>query len=146
MQVQFKKLTATAVAPSKAHPRDAGFDLTATSISTNPVKGYIEYGTGIAVNIPSGYVGLLFPRSSVSNTTLSLSNSVGVIDSGYTGEIKFRFRRSISWLDTEDYKVGDRVGQLVIMPIPEIKMEEVADFPITDRGEKGFGSTNKQPA
>ena len=83
---------------------------------------------------------MIFPRSSISNTGLILSNSVGVVDSGYRGEIKFRFK----WIkDTTDYNVGDRVGQLIILPYPSIETEEAEELSSTERGEGGFGSSGK---
>jgi len=88
-RIEFKKLHKDAIEPTKAHKPDGGFDLTCTSIKYT--DKYIQYGTGIAMHIPEGYVGLIFPRSSVTKKDLMLKNSVGVIDSGYLGEISFRF-------------------------------------------------------
>ena len=87
MKIQIKKLNPKAMA-TRAYEGDAGLDLIA--ISQKEENGYIEYGTGIAIAIPHGYVGLLFPRSSISNKSLMFTNAVGVIDSGYRGEIKVR--------------------------------------------------------
>lgn len=142
MKISFKKLDPKAIIPSYSKPGDAGMDLTAITKShmDNPRFGYVEYGTGLAVEIPEGYVGLLFPRSSVSTTGLILANSVGVIDSGYRGEIKFRYK----WIkDTADYNVGDRIGQLIILPYPTIEPEEVQELNSSERGEGGFGSSGK---
>lgn len=137
MKIQYKLLYEGAVAPTKAHTTDAGYDLTAWSASTSNVSDYIEYNTGVAVNIPEGYVGLLFPRSSVTNKTMLLKNSVGVLDPGYQGAILFRY-----WeYGDEIYKVGDRVGQLVILKLPEVELEETDSFTKSERGENGFGST-----
>lgn len=82
MKIQFKKLRPDAVSPAYSKPGDAGLDLTAVTLNIVDAGeyGYIEYGTGIAVEIPEGYVGLIFPRSSISITGMILSNSVGVID------------------------------------------------------------------
>jgi dUTP pyrophosphatase len=141
MIVKIKKLDSKAVTPAYAKAGDAAMDLTAISIAKvdKDEFGYLEYGTGLAIEIPEGYVGLLFPRSSISNSGLILTNSVGVIDSGYRGEIKFRFKHIP---DTSFYKVGDRIGQLIIMPYPQIEFEEVQELSSTERGEGGFGSTN----
>jgi len=141
MIVKIKKLDPTAVTPAYAKAGDAAVDLTAISLSKvdKDEFGYLEYGTGLAIEIPEGYVGLIFPRSSISNSGLILTNSVGVIDSGYRGEIKFRFKHIP---DTSFYKVGDRIGQLIIMPYPQIEFEEVQELSSTERGEGGFGSTN----
>jgi dUTP pyrophosphatase len=100
---------------------------------------FSEYGTDLAVEIPRGYVGLLFPRSSISNTDHFLRNSVGVIDSGYRGEIKLRM--SIPALGEKEYIMGDKVGQLIIMKLPWVEVEEADELSDTDRGEGGFGST-----
>ena len=135
LTVRFKKLYEDAVVPSYAKPGDAGLDLTANNMTRE--ENFIEYGTGIAVEIPEGYVGLVFPRSSVSKKeNFYLKNSVGVIDSGYRGEIKLRFNQSDS-----HYQAGEKVGQLLILPYPTIQLEEVEELSSTDRGQGGFGST-----
>lgn len=141
MKVRFKKLDKRAVAPIKAHATDAGFDLTAISVSEDGVRGIVSYGTGLAVEIPEGHVGLIFPRSSIYKKSLSLSNSVGVIDSGYRGEIMLKFR--IEQPHIMRYPVGERIGQLIIIPYPEIEFEEAEELDNSDRGEGGFGSTGK---
>ena len=141
MKIRFKKLNQYAVIPAKAHPTDAGFDLTCTSVDEDLVKNIVTYGTGIAVEIPRGYVGLVFPRSSVYKVQLQLSNSVGVIDSGYRGEITFKFR--IVHPHIRRYGLGERIGQLVILPYPEIEFEEADSLEDSDRGTGGYGSTGK---
>jgi dUTP pyrophosphatase len=140
MKVRIKKLVPEAVIPSYANPGDAGLDLVATYVKVEDHNkyGFFEYGTGIAVEIPEGYVGLIFPRSSISKTGLMLSNAVGVIDHGYLEEIKLRFKYVSG---TSSYEVGDRIGQLVILPHPRIEFEEVPDLGESKRG--GFGSTGK---
>ena len=143
MKVKIKKLHENAVIPSYAKPGDAGMDLTATSRSTDDI-GNIVYGTGLAVEIPEGYVGLIFPRSSNAKTDLYLTNHVGVIDSGYRGELMFKFRKSDSAKNFQEarlYEVGDRVGQLIIIPYPAIEFEEVEELSNSERGEGGFGSS-----
>lgn len=140
MKIAFKKLSPHAVTPTKAHSTDAGYDLTAISGALSNNEAWWECRTGLAVAIPPGYVGLIFPRSSIRKTCHALRNSVGVIDAGYTGEIVFSFSLN-NWGDT--YNAGDRVGQLVIIPIPEVELVEVTDLPETDRGNKGFGSSGR---
>ena len=142
MQVNIKKLHDNAVIPVYSKPGDAGMDLTAISISKDD-HGNITYGTGLAIEIPEGYVGYIFPRSSNSKTDLYLTNHVGVIDSGYRGEIMFKFRPVPSLINAKIYQVGDRVGQLIIMPIPTITFFEVQELSNSERGEGGFGSTGK---
>jgi dUTP pyrophosphatase len=136
MKVKIKKLHEDAVVPKYAKPGDAGMDLTAISFKRD--KDILSYDTGIAIEIPFGYVGLIYPRSSVYKTGLRLCNSVGVIDSGYRGEIKFKFEASKRAVP---YKVGDRIGQLIIVPFPQIQFEEVSELSSTERGEGGYGST-----
>ena len=97
MKINFTKLSKDAVTPNRAHDTDAGFDLVATECDFAP-GGMFVCKTGIAVEIPPGYFGAIFPRSSIRNTPLILSNCVGVIDSGYRGEIVFSFR----WVNTAD--------------------------------------------
>ena len=93
MKVKVKKLSDKAVVPKYTKEGDAGLDLTATSKKLC-LEGFIEYGTSLSFEIPYGHVGLIFPRSSISNVNMSLSNSVGVVDAGYRGEVKFRFKPS----------------------------------------------------
>jgi len=140
MKIKVKKLHPEAVIPVYAKQGDAGLDLTAISEEWNEDNTMVTYGTGLAIEIPEGYVGLLFPRSSVCKTTLNLSNSVGVIDSGYRGEIMFKFRYIEEGMV---YDVKDRVGQLLILPYPSIELEEAEELSSTERGKGGYGSTGK---
>lgn len=98
MKLKFKLLTQDSVMPMKAHPTDAGYDLTATS-RVYDKHGALVYGTGIAAEIPEGCVGLIFPRSSIAKYDLALSNSVGVVDAGYRGEIMVKFKPTLVWVD-----------------------------------------------
>lgn len=142
MKVKIKKLSENAVLPVYGKPGDAGMDITAISKHTvdNGDSGYIEYGTGLAIEIPEGYFMDIRPRSSISNTGLFLANTPGTIDSQYRGEIKCRFK----WIPgTKQYEIGERIAQIIIMPYPIIEFEEVSELSETERGEGGFGSTNK---
>ena len=141
MQVKIKKLSPEAVIPTYAKDGDAGMDLVATRIISNTTFD-VSYGTDLAMEIPNGFVGLVFPRSSIRKYELVLSNSVGVIDSGYRGEIQATFKKE-NGLDSLAYKVGDRIAQIMIIPYPPIEFDEVADLSDTERGEGGFGSTGK---
>lgn len=140
MKIQFKKLHPQAVKPTFSKPGDAGADLTATSIDLSRY-GQVVYGTGIAVEIPEGMVGLVFPRSSVRNKDLIMSNSVGVIDSGYRGEIMATFNLTNQNESCDIYNIGDRIGQLVIIPVPLTQFTEVQELSETARGDSGHGST-----
>ena len=140
MKVKIKKLVENAVIPTYAKKGDAGMDLTATS-KTYDEQGNVVYGTGIAVEIPNGYVGLVFPRSSICKTDLLLTNSVGVIDSGYRGEIMAKF--AYVHMLNKKYEIGDRIAQLIIMPYPIIEFVESEELSETERGDGGYGSSGK---
>lgn len=138
LNIKIKKLHKDAVIPTRAHATDAGYDLYAASSSVD--KDYnIVYGTGVAVEIPTGYVGLVFPRSSIASKDIMLSNSVGVIDSGYRGEVMAKFRKG----GTRGYDVGERIAQLIILPYPEVVFEEAEELSESDRGTGGYGSSGK---
>lgn len=163
MEIRFKKLVPEAKTPFKAIDVDAGFDLFATAINETP--DFIEYLTGIAIEIPEGYVGLVFPRSSVTKYDLMLKNSTGIIDSSYRGEIRCRFAKVVSEMirkyklkdffngdkygidigllnrELKRYEVGDRVAQVVFMKLPKITLIEAKELSDTERGDGGFGST-----
>jgi dUTP pyrophosphatase len=139
--VKVKKLDPNAVIPSYSKVGDAGMDLTITREIEN-TSFSVSYGFGIAMEIPKGFVGLVFPRSSVRNQDLILSNCVGVIDSGYRGELQATFKKT-NGLDSIKYKVGERGAQIIILPYPTIYMTEVPELSDTDRGTGGFGSTGK---
>lgn len=173
MKIKIKKLLPSAYIPSYQKEGDAGMDLTATSRVFDEY-GNAFYGTGLAMEIPTGYVGLVFPRSSNCKKDLILSNSVGVIDSNYRGEIMLKFK-PVSFFATDDfedevtlgeitndfkyismgkedpedpfemqlYEVGDRIAQIIIIPIPHIEFEEVEELSETERGVGGYGSTGK---
>jgi dUTP pyrophosphatase len=141
MKVKIKKIHPDAVIPSYAKTGDAGMDLVATTIISEEVF-QITYGLGIALEIPEGFVGLVFPRSSIRKTDLSLTNCVGVIDSGYRGELQATFRKERG-VASRKYEVGDRAVQIMIIPHPTIEFNEVNELSNTERGDGGFGSTGK---
>jgi dUTP pyrophosphatase len=142
MKVRVKKLDERAVIPEYSKPGDAGMDLTA--ISVEDTSKYIEYDTKLVFEIPEGYVGLLFPRSSISKRDLILANSVGVVDSSYRGSIKFRFKKTEdNVMFCDRYKAMERVGQIMIISYPKIEIVESEELSDTERGSKGFGHTGK---
>lgn len=141
MKVKIKKLHPDAVIPKYAKEGDAGLDLVGIHYQWTGPSGHFEYSTGLAIEIPYGYVGLIFPRSSISRTDLMLTNSVGVIDSGYRGEIKFRFKEMTE--NHQIYNIGEKIGQLIIMPYPQIELEEVEELSESERGTGGFGSSGQ---
>lgn len=186
MNVKIKKLNENAKMPYRAHNTDAGFDLYATSRVFDE-HGAVVYGTGIAFEIPEGYVGMLFPRSSNAKKDLLLSNSVGILDAGFRGEVMFKFKpsltvcdkdghglsetdylgtkqtdfdtqfvsfygRSKNYPDVEEgcepfqprmYEIGDRIGQLVVVKIPDVVFEWADELSESERGEGGYGSSGK---
>lgn len=142
IEIKFKRLTPNAKTPKKSHPYDAGFDL-----STNIKGGYIlesgsysTFTTGIAVQIPPGYYGRIADRSG-NAFKYGMHVLAGVIDSGYTGELKIILIN----LGPNPVKIhpGDRIAQLVVTPIPLATMMEVSSLDISERGQAGFGSTGK---
>jgi dUTP pyrophosphatase len=151
IKVKIKKLEEKTITPNYTNKGDAGLDFYAANVryvygdeddhhySLDRLK-YIEYGTNIALEIPPGFVGLMFPRSSITNKHLILGNAVGVIDSSYRGEIKFRFKRTKAF-NVDEYKVGDKIGQLIIMAVPQIELEESHELSDTLRSSGGYGST-----
>jgi dUTP pyrophosphatase len=138
MKVNIKRLHENATIPFYAKESDAGMDLVITDIK-GETEWDISYGFGISMEIPDGFMGLVFPRSSIRKTDLLLSNSVGVIDAGYRGEIQATFKKTGGAV----YKIGDRGAQLIIIPHPIIEWDEVNELNNTERGEGGFGSTGK---
>ena len=166
--VGYKKLVPEAQAPFQKYITDAGYDLSAVSVTET--EDYVEYGTGIALEIPTGMVGLVFPRSSVTGKDLMLKNCVGVIDSQYRGEVRCRFAKVVSGMfrngemekgnffgkkiiykiidiiiflprHLKVYEVGDRVCQIIFLTLPELKLIEKQELSDTDRGVQGFGHT-----
>lgn len=141
-KLKIKRLHPDAKIPKYAKDGDAGMDLTSidNGILSDDLK-QVTYKLGLAFEIPKNHVGLIFPRSSVVKTQLSLANCVGVIDSGYRGEVSVVFDRSRGY-ERPDYSKGDRIAQMVILELPEIEIEEVDELSDSERGEGGWGSTN----
>ena len=160
MKVKIKKLKDCTILPCYSSKDAAGLDLTANDMEIDYDNNIITYKTDLAFEIPNGYVGLVFPRSSVYKKNLDLCNSVGVIDSDYRGNILFKFRyigRKPNFIDKlktlfsvmpfeyeNIYHVGDRIGQIIIMKYPKIELDVVDELSDTERGNGGFGSTDKQ--
>lgn len=146
---KYKKLHPDAIEPQYSLSGDGCLDLWAVSREEDNM-GNIVFGTGIAMEIPEGCVGLLFPRSSVTKTQFVLGNSVGVIDSNYRGEIQLKFTRvrSSKGKDSRNklpvcnfYRPGSKIGQILIIPRPQVVLLESEELSDTNRGEGGFGST-----
>jgi len=134
--------------PAPATKGDAGLDLVAVDSGSCYIQGelaYVSYGTGIQVVIPEGMMGLVCARSSVSSRGICLSNGVGIIDSGYRGEITLRFSPLLPAEKASFYQLGEKIGQLILIPIPAVILEEVYEesaLAASERGKGGWGSTS----
>lgn len=146
VSVKFKKLVKEAVTPKYAKPGDAAMDLTAISKSYDEY-GNIVYGTGLAFEIPEGFFMHLVPRSSNSKTDLVLTNHAGIADSGYRGEIFFKYRKyklaEHFGNPNGEYEIRDRIGQIMILPYPFVALHEVEELSDSERGTGGYGSTGR---
>lgn len=138
MKLKFKQISDYAQLPKHTKEGDAGMDLTITNIDSDGLKETHHYG--LRVEIPEGYVGLLFPRSSIHKSDMRLTNSVGVIDSGYRGEIKAVFDEQ---KHGNPYIIGDRSAQLVVVPYVACETEWSEELSTTERGSGGYGSTGR---
>lgn len=143
--VKFKKLDPTAAAPHQSSDYAAGYDLTATSARWDDAKQCWIFGTGLAVEIPEGYAGFLFPKSSVRKYGMQLSNCVGVVDADYRGEIMLSYR-PYSPSSGREYGVDDDVAQLIILPVPEVQYVESDELSETVRGTRGHGEMDGMTA
>lgn len=133
-----------AEAPFYAHPGDAGADLTSTEALTLAPGQRALVGTGVAIALPEGYAAFVVPRSGLAaKHGITVVNSPGTVDAGYRGEIK------VTLLNTDtsapyDIAVGDRIAQLIIMPVARAEFVPVETLPESVRGDGGFGSTGYQ--
>lgn len=143
--VKFKKLKDEAIIPSYAKDGDAGLDLTAVSFEYDEKLDAYVYHTGLAMEIPKGYVGLLYPRSSNRKTDAYMTNHVGVVDSGYRGEVLVTFKNRDNSRNAINppYVSGERIAQLIIMTYPMVDIVEAEELSETERGTDGHGSTGK---
>ena len=139
MNVNIKRTHPDAVIPRYAKSGDAGMDMVAVAMTETEI--YVEYDLGVAFEIPEGFVGYIFPRSSISKYHLDLANSVGVVDSGYRGNVTARFKKTKDSPYAKAYNVGDRVCQIIIMPVPHVRFVEVGELGETERGIGGYGSS-----
>lgn len=130
--------------PAYAHPGDAGVDLISTEALRLEPGQRALVGTGVRIALPDGYVAFVVPRSGLAaRHGITIVNSPGTVDAGYRGEIK------VSLLNTDasqayDVAVGDRIAQVIIMPVPRVRFVAVDELPDSARGEGGFGSTGYQ--
>ena len=156
VEVKIKKLHKDAVIPKYETVGSVGMDLTAVSKEYDE-HGNVVFGTGFAIQIPTGYYADLRPRSSISKYDLVLANSVGTIDADYRGELILKFKptsklkphyHAVNTMEVvlpefhEEYNVGDRIAQIIIKPYPKVSFVEVDELSETERGDGGFGSTD----
>lgn len=151
MQLKVKKLHAAAVIPNYATNGAACFDLHAVDLHEFSEHGKpiwtgvpLQVRTGLAFEIPQGYVMLIFSRSGhgFKNGT-RLSNCVGVIDSDYRGEVMVRLTRDVDFAEPLRLRNGDRIAQAMLVPFPRIELVEANELSDTERGAGGFGSTGQ---
>ncbi|WP_052241320.1 dUTP diphosphatase [Microbacterium hominis] len=130
--------------PIYAHPGDAGADLVSSESLRLEPGARALVGTGVRIALPDGYAAFVVPRSGLAaKHGITIVNAPGTIDAGYRGEIK------VALLNTDaheayDITAGDRIAQLIVMPVPRVRFLPVDDLPDTARGEGGFGSTGYQ--
>ena len=142
IEINLKKLNKDAVIPTRGSVYSAGYDLYACLENYVEIKPgeIVKVPTGIAIEIPNGYVGLIFARSGIAiKKNLAPANKVGVCDSDYRGEYLVALKNGGS--KTQIVKNKDRIAQLVIVPILDVNFKEVEFLTETKRGENGFGST-----
>lgn len=142
MQISFVRLDPNASPPARAHPDDAGWDLTTLGEVALEPGERAAVPTGLAVAIPPGHAGLVLPRSGHARRLgVGVVNAPGLIDPGYRGEIVVLLinhgRQPVS------FEPGDRIAQLLVVPAPEVSWVEVENLGSTPRGGRGFGSTGR---
>ncbi len=143
MKLGFALLSEEASPPLRAHAGDAGYDLHASEAATLEPGERASVGTGIALEIPDAYAGLVLPRSGLAaRHGVALVNAPGLIDSGYRGELRVLLLNT----DREHpfaVAVGDRIAQLVIVRAEELELEQLPELRESPRGEGGFGSSGR---
>jgi dUTP pyrophosphatase len=127
--------------PSYSHPGDAGADLSSAEALTLAPGQRATVGTGVSIALPNGYVAFVVPRSGLAaKHGITIVNSPGTVDAGYRGELK------VTLLNTDlsepfEIAVGDRIAQVIVMPVTQARFIPVEKLPVSERGESGFGST-----
>lgn len=141
MKLKVKRLSSEITLPGYAHPGDAGLDIYAAAETVMAPGERAQIPTGLALEIPAGYVGLIWDKSGLSHKH-GLKTLGGVVDSTYRGELKIGIVNLSP--QTRVFKVGDKVAQLLIQPVISVEIAEVQELSDTDRGEGGFGSTGRR--
>ena len=144
MEIKFKKVLDNAVLPYRATPFSAGYDLTVAAVSYDEKNDCWVYDLGFATEFDPEYVALIFPRSSNRKTEFYLPNSIGVVDSDFRSTWKVCLKsRDFTNLREPPYRVGERIGQMIIQKLEDVNIVEVDKLSETVRGEGAFGSTGK---
>jgi len=142
MQISFLKLDSELPTPGHAHPGDGGVDLYARENVQLEPEAWTMVPTGIAVAIPDGYAGMVVPRSGLAaRLGVGVVNGPGLVDAGYRGELKVILINH--GLEPLELQRGERIAQLVVVPVVEQEFVEVDELPGSARGEGGFGSTGR---
>ena len=142
INLKVKRLTDTAKLPTYAHDGDACFDLYADDVNETCGGTVFTCDTSLSVEVPQGYAMMIYSRSGHGfKNNMRLSNCVGVLDSGYRGPVmvKLTCDRQIQYVP----KVGDRIAQAMLIPVPVVTFEEVTELSDSERGEGGFGSSGR---
>ena len=143
VKLKVKRLTGTAKIPTYAHECDACFDI--YSDGTHQLaQHWSTHRTGLKFEIPKGYAMMIYSRSGMGfKDNTRLANCVGVIDSGYVGEVMVKLTRDDGCIHALEYKRGDRIAQAMLIPVPVVEFEEVDYVGETERGDGGFGSSGQ---
>lgn len=143
MELRTTRIRAGAKLPSRAHDGDAGLDLYAAETATIQPGERATVATGIAIEIPAGFAGLVLPRSGLAaRHGIALVNAPGLIDSGYRGEIRVLLLNT-DRRETFEVASGDRIAQLVLTPVSDAEPVEVTELEASVRGDGGFGSSGR---
>lgn len=148
INIKIKKLVDDAKLPIVRANVNTIADLFVVNISSEINEAgelILVYHTGIVMEIPEGYTGLLFPEDNISRKTLEMCNSVGVIPNNSKEEVVIKFRATSNVVPAL-YNPGEKFAQLLILPVPDVQFEEADQLSETDRGEEGYGSTDQQSA
>lgn len=141
MELRVRRLHEDAVVPARAHASDAGFDLVSVQDVELAPGARATVGTGIAIELPTGWAGLVCPRSGLAaRHGIGVVNGPGVIDEGYRGEIRVVLHNS-DLSESFSIRSGDRIAQLVLVPVPQVAVIEAEDLTAAERSAAGFGST-----
>jgi dUTP pyrophosphatase len=143
VELPISLLGSEAMLPSRAHEGDAGLDLYSSEAMAIGPGERASVGTGIAVEIPAGFAGLVLPRSGLAaRHGITLVNAPGLIDSGYRGEVRVLLLNT-DRTDAFEIEPGDRIAQLVVTPVTHADPIEVAELATSARGDGGFGSSGR---